>query len=237
MKIKKTIVVLSLLYFSITYFTFLRAQEKGEVKTKVLEDFELPSERYFVNWRAYNHPFAKPEWARANPLLAIIKGSPPDFKNEKYCLGIKMDIRYYGAEKFYITPIYKIPLPGKAKSFSFWVNSRRHKLSIKAIFEDYMHYIHILEPVIVDKNGEKKYLGLDFYGWRELRIDNLDKLIPQKSPLEPDYKPLQFVCFLIENSFRKIFYKPAYFYIDHISVEYIEEPKPDEAGMEIKDKW
>lgn len=196
-------------------------------KWYLLDDFENCN-----NWPVINGEYYKPQYYYSNPRLAIISGGSKNLTEspKKNCLGIK--ILYIGREagttEAFVIPIKPIEIPGVCKKITFWVNGRNKKLAIRVRFANYANYIYDLEP---------EPSVLEFYGWKELVIDNIDKKIPQINPNRSDYKPLKILSFIIDNKFRRTFYKPFYIYIDHLKAYCNEYKLPSYDGSEIPDKW
>lgn len=235
------------LIFGIAMFFLMQSivigqQEKIDEKWYLIEDFET-----CYNWKVYNTEFSKKEWFYLNPVFSIINGAPAKLKKAgdnsyadlqsyyylrpgKYdhCLGIKVRMDHFGDTEKFIIPIYKIKIPGICKKISFWINSRNVKITLKVKFENYQNYLYTLEP---------EPFALDFWGWREFVITDIDKKIPQVPETSVDYKPLQIIGFVLDNPFKKVFKKPIYLYMDQLKAYCTIKAIPDYDGKEILDKW
>lgn len=196
---------------------------EGEWKWHTLEDFEQ-----CYNFEIINTPYFQSRWKHQNPLLSIIQGAPKDISSSQFCLGARFLMDTLGDTKKYILPINKVEIPGVCRKLSFWVNGRRKAVTLRVIVQDYFNVIHILDP---------HPLSLDFYGWKKLEVDNVDQKVIQLSSVEPDYRPLKFVGFVVENVFRKVYSEPVYVYFDQLEAYCRVDTLGDYDGSRIPDKW
>ncbi len=213
--------------------------EKATEKVYLVDDFESG-----INWQVYNGEHSKPEWLNNDPLLSLIPGAPKNLdkkyvidrkwyyylhENEnKYCMGVKFKMNHIGDTRKFIIPIRQIALPGICKEISFYVNGRNKKLRLRVMFKDYIGYIHTLET---------SPLLLDFYGWKKVVITDIDKKISQVNKFDINYKPLKIIAFVIDNPYKKIYYKPIYFYLDNLTAKCVTYNIPSYDGDNIIDKW
>jgi hypothetical protein len=213
------ILILSSSIFSQTY--------ESEWKWYILDDFEKCD-----NWPVINGGLFKKEYYNSNPRLAIIPGASEKLTEQPKlnCLGVKILFigNLPGSTEVFVVPLRPIEIPGICKKLSFWVNSRNKKLDIKLRVANYANYIYDLVP---------EPSTLDFLGWKELVIDNIDKKIPQLNPNRPDYKPIRILSFIISNSAKLTFFKEFYIYIDHLKAYCNEYIMSAYDGSAIKDKW
>ncbi len=224
MKIFK-ILILIILLTNLAFAQSDSATKQGEWKWYVLEDFETGTK-----WPIVNRLHSLKEWTKKNPIISLMKGGPKNVNYEKKetCLGIKIKMDNMGDTRKFVIPLRKIDVPGICQKISFWVNSRNKPLTLKIVVQDYMNYIHVLEP---------DPFTLDYWGWKKFEVSNVDKLIEQLSSVEPDYRPLKILGFVIENPLKKIFYKPVYVYIDQLETFCRVDTLTDFDGSEIRDVW
>jgi len=210
-----------------TNFIFSQAGSEGEWKWYILDDFESCN-----NWGVINGSFYKPQYYNSNPRLAIIEGGSEKLTEtpKNYCLGVKvLHIgSAEGATEVFVIPLKPIEIPGVCKKISFWVNSRNKKLEIRLRVANYMNYIYDLKPEPSD---------LNFWGWKELVIDDVDKKVPQINPNRLDYKPIKILSFVIDNKYRFNALGSFYLYIDHLKAYCNEYKLPSYDGSKISDKW
>ncbi len=215
-------------FINLLLINLLCAQNSYEGKWKwyLIDNFET-----CYNWPIINGEYYKPEYYYRNPRLAIIRGGSKNLTEtpKENCLGVKvLHMGYYFDAQVFIIPVRPIKLPGVCKKITFWINGRNKKLALKVMFANYLNYIYTLTP---------EPATLDFFGWKKLVIDDIDKKIPQLNPNRLDYRPLKIISFIIENKYRQVFYKPFYLYIDHLKAYCNEYTLHEYDGSEIPDKW
>ncbi len=218
---------ISIVILFMTFSSQIFSQSDNGFKWYVIDDFESCD-----NWPVINGDFFNPKYYNSNPRLAVIRGASQNLTDspKKNCLGIKiLSIeKVSNATELFAIPLKPIALPGICKKISFWVNGRDKKINIKIRFANYANYIYDLSP---------EPETLNFFGWQELVINDVDKKIAQIDPNRLDYKPLKIISIVIDNKYRQTFFKPFYIYIDQLKA-YCNEYKLDEYdGSDIQDKW
>ncbi|MBN1899260.1 MAG: hypothetical protein JW827_10815 [Spirochaetes bacterium] len=219
-------VIFFLIITTLLSFSIYAQESKGEWKWFIIDNFE---ECY--NWPVINTRTAQPEYYYRNPRLAVIPGAPKGLQDspKNNVMGIKiLRIGSKYANEVFVTPILPIHLPGVCKKVSFWVNGRNKNLIIKVRFSNYFNGIYTLEP---------EPSSLQFFGWKEMVIDNIDQKIPQIDPNRLDYRPMKILAFIIENQIGQESFKPFYVYFDQIKAYCNEFTLPSYDGSEIKDTW
>ncbi len=238
MKNLVVILINLLLVFSL-YSQNSGTQKQATEKVYLIDDFEMG-----INWQVYNGEHSKAAWLKNEPLLSLIIGAPKNLsakytidrkrfyylkENEnKYCLGVKFKMGHVGDTRKFIIPIRQIELPGICKEISFYVNGRDYPIRLRLIVKDYIGYIHTLET---------SPLLLSFYGWKKVIITDIDKKVSQVDKYDIDYKPLKIIAFVIDNPYKKIFYKKMYLYIDNLVAKCVTYSIPSYDGDKIIDKW
>jgi len=228
---KKVILFVVISLFTLVQLNLLYSQGSDEKKQQenwkwvLLDDFEDCH-----NWEIINSSFSTEKWKFNEPCLSRVKGSPKEIAtpNNQYCLGAKFHMDETGDTRKFIKPRHIIVLPGYCSKISFWVNGRDKGVVMSVMFLDENNILYTFKT---------KPAVLDFYGWKKLEVDNLDKKLDQFSKESRHKGPMKIIAFIFENPLERIFDKEIYVYIDQLEA-YCRDDQPGQFdGSEIKDIW
>lgn len=224
---KKVIIIILIIFIPLVQLIAQGSQEKKQENWKwfTLDEFEG-----CFNWRIVNSTFSQSDWKFDHPRLSRVKGAPKELtsENDQYCLGAKFTMENTGDTRRFIIPQHKIVLPGRCKKISFWVNGRGKAIVMSVMFMDENNILHTFRTVPA---------LMDFYGWKKVEIDNLDRKIDQYSVESKYKKPIKIICIILENPMEYWFEKPIYIYLDKLEAYCLDEDPGTYDGSEIPDTW